>query len=112
MQQGTCRVHELVQHTGVGDVFASLQIVCAWCQQPLRRHQMQLPTRLTISYSICTRCYGNVARESAGSTGSPARLSGGPADREEGKAFSKAQRQDEPDAAAPACRSAVAPGAR
>jgi hypothetical protein len=64
MQQGTCRGHDPMQLAGVGDVFASLQIVCAWCQQPLRRQRVQTPTRFTISYSICACCYRDVLRES------------------------------------------------
>jgi hypothetical protein len=65
---------------------ALLQIVCAWCQQPLRRQPVQPPTRFTISYSICARCYEDVARESEDSSGSPARIPYAPADRVEGRA--------------------------
>jgi hypothetical protein len=69
-RQGMCRVYEPMPHVGVGDGLASLQIVCAWCQQPLRRQPVQTPTRFTISYSICARCYEDVARESEDTTGS------------------------------------------
>ena len=44
---------------------SSLQIVCAWCQQPLGWHCVQTPTPFPISYSICGRCYVAVARELA-----------------------------------------------
>src|SRR5262245_29770181 len=79
MRQGTCRVYEPTQHAGVGDGLASLQIVCAWCQQLLRRPRVPTPTRFPISYSICARCYGDVSRESEDSTGSTASLPCGPA---------------------------------
>ena len=46
-----------------GPVVASLQIVCAWCQQPLGWHWVQPPLPFPISYSICGRCYAAVARE-------------------------------------------------
>jgi hypothetical protein len=86
MRPGTARVYEPMPHTGGGDGFASLQIVCAWCQQPLRRQRVQTPTRFTISYSICTRCYGDVSRESEDSTVPTARIPCVPADRVEGRA--------------------------
>jgi hypothetical protein len=105
-------VYEPMQHAGVGEGLASLQIVCAWCQQLLRRQRVQTPTRFTISYSICARCYGDVSRESEDSTVSTASIPCGPADRVEGDAFIKEHRQDELDSASPSCRSAVALGAR
>ena len=86
MRQGTGRGYEPMQHAGGRDGCASLQIVCAWCQQPLRRQRVQTPTRFTISYSICARCYGDVSRESADSTGSTASRPCVPADRVEGVA--------------------------
>jgi hypothetical protein len=46
-------------------VVSSLQIVCAWCQQHIVWHRMQTPMLFPISYSICARCYANVARELA-----------------------------------------------
>jgi hypothetical protein len=46
-----------------GTVLASLQVVCAWCQQHMVSHQMQTPMSFSISYSICGRCYAAVARE-------------------------------------------------
>jgi hypothetical protein len=63
MQQEPCRGQEPLQRAGEGDVCAALQIVCAWCQQPLRQQGVQTPTRFTISYSICARCA--VTREPA-----------------------------------------------
>lgn len=44
---------------------SSLQIVCAWCRQPLAWHWMRTPVPFPISYSICAHCYANVAREFA-----------------------------------------------
>src|SRR5262245_64898747 len=61
MRQGTQTVHALPQHAG--PVIASLQIVCAWCQQPLGWQGVQTPIPFQISYSICARCYADVARE-------------------------------------------------
>jgi hypothetical protein len=43
-------------------VVSSLQIVCAWCQQTLVWHRVQPPMAFPISYSICARCYADVAR--------------------------------------------------
>ena len=88
MQQATCGVHNV----GGGDGFASLQIVCAWCQQPLGRQRVQTPTRFTISYSICVRCYGDVLRESDDNTVSMASTPCVPAaDRAEGRARHRAE---------------------
>ena len=64
MRQGAWRVDEPMQQVGVGDGLASLQIVCAWCKQSIGWQRVQTPTRFTISYSICARCYGDVVRES------------------------------------------------
>jgi hypothetical protein len=44
-------------------VRSSLQVVCAWCQQHIVWHQVQPPMPFPISYSICARCYADVARE-------------------------------------------------
>ena len=46
-----------------GTVLASLQVVCAWCQQHIVWHRVQPPLPFPISYSICGRCYATVARE-------------------------------------------------
>ena len=78
MRQGTGSAGQPRQHAGVSDGCAALQIVCAWCQQPLRRQWVQSPLRFPISYSICARCYGDVARESEDSPGSIARTPGVP----------------------------------
>jgi hypothetical protein len=86
MQQEPWRVQEPRQPTDGDDGGAALQIVCAWCQQPLRRHRAQTPARFTTSYSICARCYGDVLRESADSPGSMARTPCVAADRMEGRA--------------------------
>ena len=56
MCQGTSSVGAPMLHASVGDGGAVLQIVCAWCQQLLRRQWVQPPTRFPISYSICARC--------------------------------------------------------
>src|SRR5262245_37602633 len=63
MPQGTWRIYSPMQPADGDDRWASLQIVCAWCQQPLGWHQGQTPTRFPISYSICARCYRDVTRE-------------------------------------------------
>ena len=60
MQQETCKRPGPMPYTGEGDGFASLQIVCAWCQQLLGRQWVQTPTRFPISYSICAGCYRDV----------------------------------------------------
>ena len=91
MQQETCRVQEPRQHTGVDDGGADLQIVCAWCQQPPGRQQAQTPTRFTISYSICARCYGDVLGESVDRTMSMASTPYVPVDRVEGLARHRAE---------------------
>jgi len=51
MRQGASRVYEPMPHTGVGDGFASLQIVCAWCQQHIIWQRVQAPLPFPISYS-------------------------------------------------------------
>lgn len=62
MHQGTWRVYTPMQSAGEGAGLASLQIVCAWCQQPLRRQWAQTPMPFQISYSICACCYADVSR--------------------------------------------------
>ena len=57
-----CRVDKPMPQVDVDDGFAFLQIVCAWCQQPLRRQRVQTPMPFQISYSICACCYGAVSR--------------------------------------------------
>jgi hypothetical protein len=52
------RLH-LHPHAGM----SSLQVVCAWCQQHIVWHRVQPPMPFPISYSICARCYADVARE-------------------------------------------------
>jgi hypothetical protein len=42
---------------------SSLQVVCAWCQQPLGWHWVPIPLPFPISYSICACCYTAVSRE-------------------------------------------------
>ena len=44
-------------------VTSSLQVVCAWCQQHIVWNRVQPPLPFPISYSICARCYADVARE-------------------------------------------------
>jgi hypothetical protein len=46
-------------------VMVSLQVVCAWCQQHIVWHRVPTPMPFPISYSICARCYTDVARELA-----------------------------------------------
>jgi hypothetical protein len=50
-------------HTTAGMV--ALQVICAWCQQHMIWHQVLPPIPFPISYSICARCYTDVAREFA-----------------------------------------------
>ena len=52
-----------MQRAGAFDAFASLQIVCAWCQQDIRWQRLQTPEPLIISHGICTRCHAQVSRE-------------------------------------------------
>jgi len=58
-------VHESKPRVDAGAVVSSLQIVCAWCQQHIIWHRVRTPMPFPISYSICTRCYADVAREFA-----------------------------------------------
>ena len=53
--------HERRPHPQAG--MAALQVVCAWCQQHIVWHRVQPPLPFPISYSICPRCYADVARE-------------------------------------------------
>jgi hypothetical protein len=46
-------------------VLSALQIVCAWCQRHIVWHRVPTPMAFPISYSICARCYTDVAREFA-----------------------------------------------
>jgi len=62
MRQGPWRIYEPMQPASGDDGFAFLQIVCAWCQQPLRRQRVQTPMPFQISYSICACCYADVSR--------------------------------------------------
>jgi hypothetical protein len=55
--------HEPKLHVDAGAVVSSLQIVCAWCQQHIVWHRVQIPMPFQISYSICPRCYADVSRE-------------------------------------------------
>jgi hypothetical protein len=63
MGHGTCREYEPRQSAGACEVVAALQIVCAWCQQPLGWHRVPPPLPFTISYGICARCYAEVSQE-------------------------------------------------
>jgi hypothetical protein len=65
MRQATSRMYKPMQAAGVGDGLASLQIVCAWCQQPLAWYRVQTRLPFPISYSICSHCYAAVTREFA-----------------------------------------------
>ena len=65
MQYKADAVYERWQHPYAPAVLASLQVVCAWCQQHIVWHRVQTPTPFQISYSICGRCYRDVAREFA-----------------------------------------------
>ena len=71
MRQGRWSVYDPRQQAGVGDDVPSLQIVCAWCQESLRRQRVQTPTRFPISYSICGRCYGVAYLSAADHSTSP-----------------------------------------
>ena len=61
--QEASTVPERREYTGAA--VTGLQVVCAWCQQHIVWHQVQTPTPFQISYSICGRCYRDVAREFA-----------------------------------------------
>jgi hypothetical protein len=56
-------VHERWQYPPAPGIIAALQVVCAWCQQHIVWHQVLTPMPFPISYSICARCYTDVARE-------------------------------------------------
>jgi len=61
--QEASTVSERREHAGAA--VTGLQVVCAWCQQHIVWHRVQPPTPFPISYSICGRCYTDVAREFA-----------------------------------------------
>jgi hypothetical protein len=61
VRQGAQTASELPQHAGA--VVTSLQIICAWCQQPLGWQWVQTSIPFQISYSICARCYVDVSKE-------------------------------------------------
>ena len=63
MEQGDGLKSVPRERRGGPDAFASLQIVCAWCQQPLRWHRVQPPLPLQTSYGICPACLVQVLRE-------------------------------------------------
>jgi len=63
MGQGDRIKHIPRERQGVSVACASLQIVCAWCQQPLRWHRVQPPLPLQTSYGICPACLVQVLRE-------------------------------------------------
>jgi len=63
MGQEASPVPERQEHTGAA--VSGLQVVCAWCQQHLGWHRVPPPLPFPISYSICGRCYRDVAREFA-----------------------------------------------
>jgi hypothetical protein len=68
MEHTTHTAHALRLRGDSGTRVSSLQIVCAWCQQPLAWYRVQTPLPFPISYSICGRCYTAVAREIASRT--------------------------------------------
>ena len=55
--------HQRRPHVGVGADVSLLQVVCAWCQQHIVWHRVQIPMPFQSSYSICALCYANVAKE-------------------------------------------------
>jgi hypothetical protein len=57
--------HERRPHSHPHAGMSALQVVCAWCQQHIVWHRVQPPLSFPISYSICARCYADVARELA-----------------------------------------------
>jgi hypothetical protein len=63
---------------GMPDAGASPQIVCAWCQQPLRWHRVQTPLPLQTSYGICPTCLVQVLRELGVRTAAPPRTAAAP----------------------------------
>ena len=65
MEHQAEREHEPQRRMEAEAVVASLQVVCAWCQQHMVWHHVPTPMAFPISYSICARCYGDVAREFA-----------------------------------------------
>jgi len=58
-------VHARWQRPHASAVMSALQVVCAWCQQHIVWHRVAPPLPFPISYSICARCYADVAREFA-----------------------------------------------
>jgi hypothetical protein len=58
-------VHKRWQPPQAPAVMSALQVVCAWCQQHIVWHWVPTPMPFPISYSICGRCYTDVAREFA-----------------------------------------------
>ena len=65
MEDEADAVHNRWHHPHAPAAMAALQVVCTWCQQPIVWHRVPTPLPFPISYSICTRCYGDVARELA-----------------------------------------------
>jgi len=65
MEHEADAVHERWQYPHASAVMASLQVICAWCQQHIVWHLVPTPMPFPISYSICARCYADVAREFA-----------------------------------------------
>jgi hypothetical protein len=63
MEHMTHTAHALRPRVDRGPGSSSLQIVCAWCQQPLAWYHVRTPLPFPISYSICGRCYAAVAWE-------------------------------------------------
>jgi hypothetical protein len=61
VEQGDRVQHEPSKLVGAYDAFSSLQIVCAWCQQPIRWHRVQTPVPLQPSHGICPACLGHVS---------------------------------------------------
>jgi len=78
MRQGDGMKRAPRERRGVSEAFASLQIVCAWCQQPLRWQCVQTPLPLQTSYGICPACLVQVLRALCVQTPAPPQTASAP----------------------------------
>ena len=78
MRQGNGMKRAPRERRGVLEACASLQIVCAWCQQPLRWQCVQTPMPLQTSYGICPACLVQVLRALCVQTPAPPQTASAP----------------------------------